>query len=301
MFLFKGGMEKKSLSLLLLALVMVSIFASVAMISAQTPADDLTGSPGNYFIGQFKNFFNVFSGQGDIGALGQSVKLLLLIIVVALIYSSMGAVKFPENRFIRFLLSAVVGLLATVLISTDEILTSLQSYSALGMTITLFFPILILTFFTFVVATKVNPFGILAQRLIWIIYSAYLFFKTGSFLLLKWLVGTPGKPIKFLGITAGTSAGGLRDIAADSFTARLFEFLYGSAWRDISGGPGQDTFVLLTLFIVSIAVFVIFVMYNRAFALWLGDEARKADLDKFQDTQTRAHGAREIEADATRS
>ena len=76
------------------------------------------------------------------------------------------------------------------MISKEEIITAMTSYTALGIALIVFFPILVLGFFTLVVASKASPMGIFIQRILWLIYSVYLFIKAGTVAFLKYSITT---------------------------------------------------------------------------------------------------------------
>ncbi|MFH1425527.1 MAG: hypothetical protein ABIG28_02235 [archaeon] len=267
-------MRKKSWAILFLSIFAISILVNIGMVSAMTPGE----------------FFKTIFFVGDNGGLnfaGATAQWYVLILVIILIYASLSYANFPDSPVLRWPISIIVGLLATMLITTPEILAALQSYKALGITFLLFVPIIILTFFTFAVASKVNPFGIIVQRIAWLIYSVYLFIKTGTMLLLKWYASK-----------AGANLSGL--VKEGTFTHQLVTFFLGEDFAK-TALAGGDTLILVILFIVSIAVFWIFVLGNKKVTEWFVRERRSADITKYQDTAERAKAARETDAEATRT
>ena len=182
--------------------------------------------------------------------------------VIILVFSALNSADFPESDIVKVLLSFVVGFLGTVLISNNEVISILQSYSALGVTLTLFFPILILGFFSVVVASKANPIGIYLQRIMWLIYSIYLFIRSG-FLLLARVVS---------------------DKTGDGYESarNVIAFFIEDASK-----IQTDNTILTILLLVSVAVFIFFVIMNKHFIKWLAEEkteaaslAHKTKLDK---------------------
>jgi|TARA_B100001971_G_scaffold189906_1_gene192265 hypothetical protein len=267
-------MKNKGVTLLFLTLFMFSIIVNASVVSADIFSD---------FADKAIKFIDVFEEGKGTGVDGATIKWLVLMLVIILIYSALGYADFPENGALRFGLAIVVGLLATILITTDELVTTLKSYTALGLTLTLFLPILILTFFTMIVATKSNPFGILSQKIMWLIYSVYLFFKTGLLLLLK---------LDLAGLRGSASANPLVE--------PIYKFLYGKNFEKVASAVGSESFILLTLFISSIVIFIIFVWKNHAVTLWLAHGKREADVDKAKDRAARAKAGQDIYADATK-
>jgi hypothetical protein len=216
----------------------------------------------------------------NISAVTELTKFLFLILVVVLIYSALAYVKFPDNAALRMLLSVVVGFLSVFMISSSELLAILESYKALGLSLTIFLPIFILAFFTFVVATEAKPFGILAQKILWVIYSGYLFLKTGSLILIKFLA---------------RSSGSVESPAMQGF----FRFILGANWRQ-SLALQSSTLTLIILFVVSIFVWITFVSSNKALRHWLAHEKMAADMDVYEDNATRQQKARKVDAGLTR-
>jgi len=117
-------------------------------------------------------------GENDITIIGQMLKWILLFIIIILIYSAFNAAGFPEKTLLKIILSIVVGFMASFLITTRELLTMMQGYTALGVTLGVFLPFMILGFFTIMVAKSMNPIGIYLQKVVWIIFSVYLLIKT---------------------------------------------------------------------------------------------------------------------------
>jgi len=123
------------------------------------------------------------------GALGDTLKFMLLGLVILLVYSALTFAQFPENGVYRLSTAITIGFLSTFLVTTQELLTMLSSYTALGVTLGVFLPIMILGFFTMMVANSSHPMGIFVQKIAWVIYSGYLFIKTFGLLWLRRKLG----------------------------------------------------------------------------------------------------------------
>ncbi len=159
---------KRSVVLLFIGLFLFSFLISIETVSA-TWTQDVT------------KFFdeNVFGGLKDAGF----QKVLVLFIIVGIIFSALGFMGLPDNAAIRFILSIAAGVLVTSLISLNEITAAMQSSKALGITIILGFPIMIMCAITLQIAIKGHFMGIMVQRFLWLIYSLYLFLiSAGSYL-----------------------------------------------------------------------------------------------------------------------
>jgi len=117
-------------------------------------------------------------GENQITVIGQMIKWIMLLLIIILIYAALASVDFPESRGLKITISIIVGFLATFLITSKELLTIMQGYTGLGVTIAVFLPFLILGAFTIMTARALSPIGIYLQKVMWIIYTVYMFFKT---------------------------------------------------------------------------------------------------------------------------
>lgn len=144
---------KKSLNLILIGLFVISIFACV-LVSAN-------------FLENWK------SSNLDDGTL----KYFVLILIAIIIFSVLGAMDFPESGALRFLLAIVVSFFATYMINTSDILAVLTSYTGLGLSLSIFIPIIIMVFVSLTMAKKGNVFGMYSSVILWLVYSIYVFFK----------------------------------------------------------------------------------------------------------------------------
>lgn len=224
-----------------------------------------------------KEKWDLWLKGGDLGALGNTVKILFLLIVILLIYSSLAYAKFPESTIMQIILAVVVGLMATFLITTNELLTVLQSYKALGITLSVFLPIMILTFFTMVVSSKASPIGIFSQKIAWVIYSAYLFLKTIGII---WLmqVAKVGADGKIIWATASNKMPAYLALLLTKNTENLKQIM-----------SSNDSLISIVLLITSIAVFVIMVLGNKIVLAWLAKERINAEVETQKQMIERSH------------
>jgi len=216
--------------------------------------------------------------EEQVDSVGQIIKWFILILIVLLIYSGLSAADFPDNQpIIRFILAVATGFLGTFLITTRELLTALQSYTAMGIALTVFFPIFILGFFSVVVIKRAKPFGIFLQTVLWIIYSVYLFIRTGIYLWLKNAAAngslTVGEPYSILGFV---------NIEIDVGVMNAINAYSGS--------------MLMILFITSIAVFIIMVIGNRYVRKRIDEGLRDAEVDAYASTLKRDKEATKLSA-----
>jgi hypothetical protein len=303
-------MKKGVFALLLVALLIIPIFSLVlvhaqgyqdmidaGVDSATAAATDPTGASTpttatrgvTTTVGGSSNFFESFGTfftdkmdfwlhpekNKDTEKTGAFLKYLFLLLVIMLVYSSLSYADFPKGTSVKIITAIIVGFLATFAITTKELLTVVQSYTALGMTLSIFFPIMILGFFTMVVATKGAPTGIFLQRIVWLIYSVYLFFKRLVVFIISQSTASgtglvlPGWAILFKPLVD-------QFVATFKDTTELTNFI----------SSNYDTTTTYLLLLVSIAVFVICVLSNKMVVAWLAKEqnesaieARKRDVE----------------------
>jgi len=218
------------------------------------------------FLGSVTDWqlFEIFMNPGDTGAVAEFVKLMILLLVIILVYSALTQVQFPDQATLRVLIAVIVGFISTVMITQSEILAIMTSYTALGVTMALFFPILILAFFSFVVAVKVNVMGILVQKIMWIIYSVYLGIQALALLIIKW---------------AGAE---------------------GIAGIDVT--VSESSTILIILLVAAIVIPIFFVRENDHMITWIADTKRSTDLDiALKDKHKRAEANVKQHAEATKT
>ena len=284
-------MTKKSIVLTFIFLMLVSMF--IGGVWAQTDSANVSfgeyiaNSRYNEYNGTLTSLFSSDEGgltgnlkkwilvweEGDTTSLNSIVlKYLFLILIFILIFSILSYAKFPESASLQLFLALVISLLSTFAIDPGTLTGILRSYTALGVTLSLFVPILILGFFTIVVATKVNPIGILIQKILWVIYATYLFLSNGAALILG------------------------SENFYNTFIFKTFVFFGGMPVTN-----AQERFIAMILFVASIAIFIICVKGNDFLTQWNAHEMRKADLMKYKDTAQRSKASRETDAELTRS
>ncbi|MDO8563556.1 MAG: hypothetical protein Q7R87_00950 [Nanoarchaeota archaeon] len=235
---------------------------------------------------------------------GEFVKIMLLILMIILVQCSLNYVKFPESTTAQIFISVIVGILATFLISTETLLTSLTSFTALGTAIWIFLPILVLTFFTIMVASAAAPFGILIQKILWLIYSVYTFF-TGIVIFIL----VQAKPTIVQETINGVSQNVVKGVDLASVYGWIVNYvinpLYGASKASgsvILGNMAKnaDGPTAVLLIVVSIFVFVIAVVKGDFLTHWLAKEKADADLMKFQGDVERQAAKRRVEAADTK-
>jgi len=141
-----------------------------------------------------------FSGVGSIG-IPQSVKdaysawaagtidpgfakilvFMLVFLVVFLVLENIGIFNSEGRTWVVWVISAIIGFLATAFLLPTDIMSLLLSYSALGLTITTLIPLALLIGFSYQAAKSEGNAGmIMIQWVAWIIFLLYTIYKTFS-------------------------------------------------------------------------------------------------------------------------
>ena len=197
----------------------------------------------------------------------------LLALIVILFYAglsqlSSGSHSGLGNPLVKFIIAIILGFFTTFFITTKELLTAMQGFSAAGIALTVFLPLIALLLFTLVVTSGGNPSGILMQKILWIAYGFFLFIKTGWLLLLQ--------------------NGWVKD---SFFGAKVAQTTIDSA-KDL------DLFVLWTLFIVSIATIIIMGWGNRHISALILKMKSDADIQSKQSELQRASAHQKLQSEA---
>ena len=175
-----------------------------------------------------------------------------------MLYSIGKAVGFPSGTGMRVLLSIIIGFLITFFITNKELITIMQGYTGLGVTIAVFVPFFILGAFTIMTARMLSPVGIYLQKIIWIIFTVYMILKTS----LLW--------VTMKAIAAGTTAAGETVRVLGWFPVKVTPEVFTMA-------QNSDKGILITLIVASIAA--LFVMLGNNIVLrWFAKEELEAAI-----------------------
>ena len=120
------------MSLFIVGLVVFSFVVNVVVAEVATDnAEDV-----------LENWLNRNLGEG-------TLKYVILVLVILLVYAGFHTMDFPENKALAFALSVVIGFLATYLLDINQIKTIMLSYGGLGFVGALFLPIIALVFISY--------------------------------------------------------------------------------------------------------------------------------------------------------
>ena len=125
---------------------------------------------------------NVFS-KWEAGNVDNGIsKIFIFFIVAILIFVSIDMLGVIKGSFIKFILAFAVSYLATAYITPDEVFGLVQSYTALGLTLTSVLPFVFLFLFSakFLSAAKWGDAGkVMFDRGLWAVFTLFLVYRLG--------------------------------------------------------------------------------------------------------------------------
>jgi hypothetical protein len=221
-------------------------------------------------------------------------------LVLVLFYSAFKYVNFPSNVLLRAFVTLIAGLLATMFISTDELMTTLTSYTALGVTLTLFFPILILLFFSMVVADKSSPLGIYAQKIMWAIYAGYLFVKSAILLTITYYcqLTSDGLSYEFIKQPPSWFMSMVLKMPILNSGEGISLESQAKTFAIVKSALDNDQIILWVLLIAAIAILFIMVFGNEYVEGWIQKEKLKAAIEAKRNEIAYAEASRKLEGEA---
>jgi hypothetical protein len=223
---------------------------------------DISGS-------SFASWIKAWEKGSDLSSI--VIKYIFLILLVLLIYSALSSADFPEGKMLQLAISIIVGIIATFSINPGELVGIMRSYTALGITLSLFFPLIVLALFTYATASRLQPGGIVLQKVMWIIYAGYLILSNGTSLLIS------------------------TKLSNESVFYAIAVFLGAQPIVN------QDTrLISIVLLIIGIFLLWFATQANSRIVEWVARERRDADLQRYQDQEERAQAATETRAESTR-
>ena len=166
-------MKKEKSVALVLVLSFFTILLFVQLTIAQVPfLDDFIKKMGDSFGSIFAPIFGVDSFDQFLFA-----KILLFFLLYAIIFMSLRKIDlFAENKSVAVIVSIIVSIFAVRFIKENQFINAiLLPYGALGITLSIFLPLLI--YFYFVHSSGIGPFG---RRVAWILYGLVFLFLWGS-------------------------------------------------------------------------------------------------------------------------
>jgi nitrate reductase NapE component len=158
--------RERNVNYKLLLFIILGVFVISIIAVNVSAADDL------------KSVWMNFWTQWTIGSMDLVLlKYLFLAIITILIYSALAFAEFPKQGSLRFLIALIVSIIATTYITPQQFYTIAQGYGALGITLSIIFPFLILCFFTIMSVRHAGDMGFIMQYVSWIVFAVYLIWR----------------------------------------------------------------------------------------------------------------------------
>jgi len=179
----KAGGKKLLIGILFVGL----LFLSLSLVAAQQQEGILKSLYDAFFSG-------VFSGTGDFFNSYNVAKILLILLVVMLVYSVSDFIPVVSDKeWVKWAVSAIVGVLSFLLVDKQTIEGILTTYTALGVVLTSIVPLIILLAFHYKIVTNVNYRK--ASPLLTLVLGKFLFLLFALWVLFRWYsvsaLGTP--------------------------------------------------------------------------------------------------------------
>jgi hypothetical protein len=142
----------------------------------KTTGNAITGNVETDFISSL--FAQWSAGQLDVNI----AKYLFFFMLAGLIWGALSFAKFPPNTFFQAIIALPVAFLATAYITPAEVFTILQSYTAMGITLTFILPFIIMLFVSAMLLSneRLNQMSvpkILLEFFLWIFFTVILGYK----------------------------------------------------------------------------------------------------------------------------
>lgn len=128
------------------------------------------------------DFFS-FASKWNVTNLDLNIaKAIFLLLVTGVVWAALSFSDFPPQKILQGLIAVAIGFLAVIYITPAEVLTILQSYTALGITLAFILPFIILVFISaqlLAIDTKgtASVGKILVEIFLWAFYIVVLFYK----------------------------------------------------------------------------------------------------------------------------
>lgn len=280
------------------------------------------------FIDRINTLDEVFQNPDLFNLQTSGLKLVFLAVMVVIILAGLIEADFPKPMPLKFILAALIGYLATALITAEEITAAMLSYKAFGIAVLLFVPIMGLGFVTYVSVKRGKGVFILAQRLLWLAYAMFLILYVIGLVVLRWDVGfnynnadfTAGindynskvasvreaesrlalvDPSDATALKTAQDAVALAERGLDSTEEKLpglinqYRFIFGPDFVRYSKDLKISNTTLLILSVMALFVFWMFVVKNNAVVKYLEQDIRERDIDEETNIIKKSH-ARDV-------
>ena len=174
--MIKVKRDDKLFVALAISVFLISAFLLSFINNSVVTGNAITGKITTNFISDL--FTNWGAGQLDLNI----AKYLFLLMLTGLIWGALSFAKFPKYVIFQGLIAIPIAFLATAYITPEEVFTILQSYTALGITLTFVLPFMIMIFVSAMLVSSeksfsMSPAKILLEIFLWLFFVAILGYK----------------------------------------------------------------------------------------------------------------------------
>lgn len=173
----KGGKKTNPQNRRLLAITIAAFFVFAFLVGFVNVGKTTIAVTGQQtFISDL--FTSWSAGDFDVNI----AKYLLWIMLTLLLFSIFTSVSFPPNFFVRWLIAIPIAFLSIAYVTPSEILSIINTYSALGITLSVILPFFIVLFFSAALMSvkkikELTAGRILAEVAVWMLFTAFLIYK----------------------------------------------------------------------------------------------------------------------------
>jgi hypothetical protein len=168
----KKGVNKKIYLIILIGMFLLPLLMTLVL--AQT---DNTGFDPGSLAGAFKTLFT--KAGWDNYASANIAKIFFFLMMTIVVFIILGPVLGDKQSGLMFLLSLLISFLSIAYITPAAIFSILESYTALGLTVTTLIPFAVLCGFTYRAATasQGQVTLIMMQWIAWVLFGAYSIYR----------------------------------------------------------------------------------------------------------------------------
>jgi len=163
--------------------VAIATFIVLAFLLGFVNITGKTGVTGSIVTGEATSFVSdMFSGWSE-GSLDINIsKYLLFFMLTLLIFSIFATVKFPKYTAAQFFIALPIAFLATAYLTPKEIFSVLTAYSALGLTLTILVPFMVMLLFSGALLStehirSLTLGKVMLEIVLWVFFFVFLVYK----------------------------------------------------------------------------------------------------------------------------
>lgn len=132
----------------------------------------------NPLVEALKRPIDEFAKSWQTGVWGEGIgKVFLGLLILFLIWGLFDSTGIIKNGWISFFIALTIAFLSTAYLLPSEIVSLMQTYSALGLTLGVFIPFFIMVLFTYGAVKSGDGFQRIIQRFIWFVFFVFIIYR----------------------------------------------------------------------------------------------------------------------------